>query len=302
MSVPGALDARRVGYGPLSPPARIHPYSLADFYLTSVSTGIRALIGRYPREAAARVVNPLSYPRFMEYELALGQLGPLRGCRVLDVGSPKLPVLLIARHEPCELYATDLRDYFIGPTAHFLTRIGLGSRLGRDIHLEVQDARQLSYPDAFFDRVFSISVLEHIPDEGDARAMRDIARVLRPGGVLTLTVPFDAAGYREEYVRGDVYERQGTDGPTFYQRHYDAASLQARLVEPSGLVLAQTTFFGEPGVPFERYWNRIPMRWKLPLLWAQPFLASMFFKRVGAEQLHAARGVACKLLKPGDPR
>jgi SAM-dependent methyltransferase len=276
----------------------IDRYSLLDYYLTSIQVGLRSLQGTYVREAAARVLNPLSYPRYMEYQLALGQLGPLDGCRILDIGSPKLPVLLLARHARCELFATDIRDYFIGSTAHFLRRAGLGDRLGRDIHLEVQDARHLTYPDAWFDRVFSISVLEHIPDDGDAQAMQEIARVLQPGGVFTLTVPFAADRYREEYVNGDVYERQGTTGRTFYQRHYDLAALHARIIEPSGLRLAEATYFGEPSVRFERYWNRIPMRWKVPLLWAQPFVAKALFKQVGEDRLDAACGVALRLEKP----
>src|SRR4051794_8421028 len=97
----------------------VRPYSLLDYYLTSIGAGLRSLTGRYRREAVARVLNPLSYTRYMEFQLAINQLGPLDGCRVLDVGSPKLPVLVLARHARCELYATDVRDYFVGATSHF---------------------------------------------------------------------------------------------------------------------------------------------------------------------------------------
>jgi SAM-dependent methyltransferase len=274
------------------------PFGLFDYYFTSMSVGLKSLLGTHYREAAARIANPLSYPRYMEYQLTLDPLGPLQGCRVLDVGSPKLPALLVARDHTCELYATDIRDYFAAPTAEFLTRMGLGDRLGRGVHLEVQDARRLSYEDASFDRVYSISVLEHIPENGDAEAIHEIARVLKPGGILTLTVPFCARGYYEEYVDGDVYERHAQHGGTFYQRHYDLEALVNRLVQPSGLVLDEMRFFGEPFVPFERYWNRISMRWKLPLLWAQPFLAKLFLKCLSLEQQQAACGVALRLSRP----
>jgi SAM-dependent methyltransferase len=276
----------------------IRPYSLPDYYFTSIAVGLKSLLSRYPREALARVLNPLSYPRLMEYQLALDQLGPLDGCRVLDIGSPKLPTVVLARNARCELHSTDIRDYFIPSTAQFLRSAGLGHRLGRDLHLETQDARQLSYADDSFDRVFSISVLEHIPDDGDSQAMREIARVLRPGGIVTLTVPFDVRGHRDEYVNGDVYERAGNGAPTFYQRHYDRSTLIERLVVPSGLTLVETTFFGEPGVRFEPYWIRVPLRWKVPLLWAQPFLEKIFLATLGPERLDAACGVALKLAKP----
>ena len=42
------------------------------------------------------------------------------------------------------------------------------------------DALALPFPDATFDRVIASEVLEHIPD--DVAAMKELARVLRPGG------------------------------------------------------------------------------------------------------------------------
>lgn len=270
----------------------LRPFSLLDYFWTSVSVGLRSLPGPYKREAMARIANPLSYPRFMEFDLALSRLGCLSGCRVLDVGSPKLPVLLIARHTDCELWATDIRDYFIAPTRHFLSRLGLSNGLVRRIHLETQDARAFTYQDDFFDRVYVISVVEHIPGSGDTDAIREIARVLRPGGIATFTVPFAADGYREEFVHGPVFERATEGKRTFYQRRYDVAALHSRLVDQSGLRLTDVTFFGEPRVQFEAFWNRIPMRWKAPLLWAQPFVAQALLKRLSQDDISAAVGVA----------
>ena len=40
------------------------------------------------------------------------------------------------------------------------------------------------------------------------------------------------------------------------------------------------------------------MRWKLPLLWAQPFLAKLFLKPLGADRIGAACGVALRLERP----
>lgn len=52
-----------------------------------------------------------------------------------------------------------------------------------------QDLRALTFPDAGFDAVVCLDVLEHI--EAVDRALAEIARVLRPGGVLVATMPFD---------------------------------------------------------------------------------------------------------------
>jgi SAM-dependent methyltransferase len=49
------------------------------------------------------------------------------------------------------------------------------------------DVLALPFPDASFDVVIAAEVLEHVPD--DATAMREIARVVRPGGRVAVTVP-----------------------------------------------------------------------------------------------------------------
>ncbi|HVM09941.1 MAG TPA: methyltransferase domain-containing protein [Acidimicrobiales bacterium] len=48
-------------------------------------------------------------------------------------------------------------------------------------------ALDLPFPDASFDRAIASEVMEHISD--DNGALREIARVVRPGGVIAVTVP-----------------------------------------------------------------------------------------------------------------
>jgi len=69
----------------------------------------------------------------------------------------------------------------------------------------------LDFDDASFDVVISCDVLEHVED--DAGAMRELARVLRPGGICVLTLPAykwlwsehdEALGHLRRYVAGEV--------------------------------------------------------------------------------------------------
>jgi hypothetical protein len=66
-----------------------------------------------------------------------------------------------------------------------------------------EDLTALTFPDATFDFMVSLEVLEHVPDY--KTALRECARVLRPGGTLLLTAPFHggAANLLRARVRAD---------------------------------------------------------------------------------------------------
>lgn len=49
------------------------------------------------------------------------------------------------------------------------------------------DALSLPFADGAFDRIIAAEVLEHIAD--DVAAISELARVLRPGGAMAVTVP-----------------------------------------------------------------------------------------------------------------
>jgi ubiquinone/menaquinone biosynthesis C-methylase UbiE len=63
------------------------------------------------------------------------------------------------------------------------TRRALGSR----VDLVRGSALQLPFADNSIDKAVSSEVLEHLPD--DAAAVRELFRVLKPGGTLVVTVP-----------------------------------------------------------------------------------------------------------------
>lgn len=51
------------------------------------------------------------------------------------------------------------------------------------------DVLALPFPDASFDHVFALAVLHHIPSDGlRQQAVRELARVIKPGGRITITV------------------------------------------------------------------------------------------------------------------
>jgi SAM-dependent methyltransferase len=99
--------------------------------------------------------------------------------------------LFLARHTPL------VADRSLS-VLHFAPERGIGPRLARGrpgyasadlepgamLQLDVQD---LDLPDESFDWVLCSHVLEHVPD--DRAAMRELLRVLRPGGTAIVQVP-----------------------------------------------------------------------------------------------------------------
>jgi len=86
------------------------------------------------------------------------------------------------------------------------------------------DALGLPFADGAFDRVVASEVLEHIGD--DAHAMRELARVLRPGGTMAVTVP-RLGPEIVNWLLSDAYH----DVPGGHLRIYRRSALLARLAD-----------------------------------------------------------------------
>src|SRR5262245_48693756 len=169
-------------------------FSDADLYRFGLEVGLRTL-PQQPVLGAKTLAVPVEYIRCAEARYVLKHLAVEPRHRVLDVGSPKLTSLFLAARLRARVHATDLMDYFFERyRAYARAVIADAPAL---YSMEVQDARCLSYEDDSFDRVFSISAIEHIPGDGDSAAMGEIARVLKPGGLCCLTVPWGLRGYEE---------------------------------------------------------------------------------------------------------
>jgi ubiquinone/menaquinone biosynthesis C-methylase UbiE len=111
--------------------------------------------------------------QFAEFEAAAGQ-------RVLEIG-----VGLGADHQRyaeagARLWGIDLTERAVAHTRRRLTLFGLDSALSTG------DAEHLPFPADEFDSVYSWGVLHHSPDT--PRAVAEVHRVLRPGGVARIMI------------------------------------------------------------------------------------------------------------------
>ena len=269
-----------------------------DVYRFGLVVGARAFPAA-PRHAVKRLLLPVEYIRCAEFRYVLEHLNVTADHRVLDIGSPKLLSLFLASRVGANIWATDLVDDFFPPYAAYAASM-LGSEQSRYV-IETQDARTLTYRDESFDRVFSVSVVEHIPDDGDARAMQEIARVLKPGGLVCLTVPWSDRGYVEEFHAPgpDVYWVRSSDQQkVFYQRAYDRGSLQARLLQHDRLELVDLSFWGERRIAVESALlnRRLPRLVRYAMLPAHFALNRLFLRPLG-ETERSRKKVACLTLR-----
>jgi SAM-dependent methyltransferase len=158
------------------------------------------------------------------------RLGVHRGDRVLDLGcgfgrhsyqAARLGAQVVAFDASAE-EVRNVKDTF-GAMAVAGELDAEASRVG-----SVQgDALRLPFADGSFDRVIASEVLEHIP--ADETAMAELARVLRPGGTMAVTVPRCGPEF-VNWALSDEYH----DVPGGHVRIYRQRQLVGRL-EAAGL-------------------------------------------------------------------
>ena len=172
----------------------------------------------------------VDYSRSIEYSLASSRLQIQAGDRVLDVGGGDYSVFalyLASRHANASFTASDADEASLGYTEDFIPKLNLGN-----IDVSLGEADNLPFEDGSFDRLAAVSSLEHSTGDADMKAVAEFARVLKTGGAAIISVPYSPVFYEGESQFG-------------YQRRYDSDAIRSRLVEPSGLGLAEIIFFDD---------------------------------------------------------
>ena len=158
------------------------------------------------------------------------RLGVQAGERVLDVGAGAGRHAFEAMRLGASVVAVDLDD------ASLKDAKALMDELPGDGGVSLANALELPFPDESFDRIIAAEVMEHIGD--DRGALRELVRVLRPGGVLSVTVPrwfpelvcwaltdeyhapFVPGGHVRIYREGALASRMREAGVDVFDRHH----------------------------------------------------------------------------------
>jgi len=164
-----------------------------------------------------------------------GDLCLRAGSAYLDIGSGSSPVpTFLHQRRQATTYATEMDPTYLERQKSYMEILDIGKNDG--FHVQREDATRLSFAANSLDYITVVSTIEHIPGDGDSRAMAEFVRVLRPGGRLVVTVPTAPA-----YV-----ENEATFYYAGFERRYDAAALQSRLYRPELKLIEQLYMVSAP--------------------------------------------------------
>ncbi len=103
----------------------------------------------------------------------------LEGERVLDSGCANGRLIEVLRDKKVDYFGVDISERLIE----------IAKEKYPQAKFQVADSLSLPFPDNYFDKIYSISVLHNIPStEFQLRYLKEARRVLKPGGFLILRV------------------------------------------------------------------------------------------------------------------
>ena len=184
---------------------------------------------------SARYANDLtfqSYNFIVRRKMVLELFDKERG-RYLDAGCGTGDFIQALLERGGEVFAVDDAAEMIRRTEARFSSLENASML----HLCVADVTKLDFPESYFDAVIGVGLIEYLSQ--DEPALEELYRVLKPGGILIITVPNLASPFmafevltwriRQGLTRALARARGYRASPSFVHRHFLPWMLDRRL-------------------------------------------------------------------------
>ncbi len=165
--------------------------------------------------------------RFFEeaFDEVMKFFGAPAGATCLDAGCGVGSHSVRLARRGFSVVGVDFSESALQAAGENLRALGLADR----VRLQREDLLHLSFPDATFDYVVCWGVLMHVPDV--ERAIDELARVVRPGGMLVLSEA-NAASLHSRLLQGlNLVRRRKPD------LRVTAAGREYQIATPSGVLL-----------------------------------------------------------------
>lgn len=197
---------------------------LRDLELLSFRSILAEMFG-YLGEEKISYLHP---SKLWEYPWAIINSGVKTKMKVLDAGCGDsiFPVYL-AKHE-CQVYAADKK---VNKEIARIHKVKIDYHEG--------EIYNLPYQENFFDHIFCLSVLEHLEPIEVVRTIKELPRLLKPGGLLVITVDF----FKDTKTRF-TYKVDGEERVVDWHI-FDEKRLYEEIIDPCGLKLYKETDFKE---------------------------------------------------------
>ncbi len=189
------------------------------------------------------------------YELLEGR----RTGKVLDIGcGPGITVEHLVK-QGFEVYGVDIATEMINECQKEFGHLPAA-------HFSVGKIEAINFPDSFFDVILCIGVVEYV--DADVAAIKEMARVAKPGGIIIVTLPNKVSPYRFWHrtvyrgLRGVVRAIRGSaPSPEVAHREYSRARY-TRLVESCGLKVTAVVYYNFNLLlfPLDRLFPRLGVR------------------------------------------
>ena len=229
----------------------------------------------------------LAYHKNREIELVCRETSAGAPWRILDIGTGNNPLPLYWAAQGHHAVMLDGSLYGVSALEATRRRMEEDGKI-LDVGWVAGDALHLPLRDGIFDCVTSICAVEHIPGDGDVQAVREMFRVLRPGGRAIITV--ETCGRYMETWMEVPYERgyqTGLETPEagespwqeVFCRNYSLEEMKSRIAEAAPWRVVRMGFYDDAWLPFRRGLD--PMRHPFLAKGLRPFhplLAKLFYR------------------------